>query len=173
MPLWYVRPIKGHEQAQADLARMDQPDALANGEMRMTRIKLAGLIGIVAIGALGGCTDADVASTNLSKAADNFEISRRVVFYNGITGDYILSVEGLCSLGNYDKSGTLSVTCKTGENAYKKHFLGLSDNVTFFAEQVEPANVSAYHYRVIFKPQTIVPDFDFRGDTNELTTNRN
>lgn len=40
---------------------------------------------------------ADVASRNLSQAADNFEINRRVVFYNGITGDYILSIEGLCA----------------------------------------------------------------------------
>lgn len=123
------------------------------------------------LAALAGCTDADVASSNISKAADNFEINRRIVFYNGITGGYILSVEGLCSLGNYDSSGELTVTCKTGPKAYKKHFLGLSDNVTFFAEQLEPAAVSAYHYRVTFKPQTIIPDVDFRGDVGELTTN--
>lgn len=113
-----------------------------------------------AVAVLAGCSDADVASRNLSKAADQFEVNRRVVFYNGITGDYILVVEGLCSLGNNDGPGRLSVTCKTGPDAYKKHFLGLSDNVTFFAEQVEPAKVSAYHYRVIFKPQTIVPNID-------------
>ncbi|ABF71356.1 p079 [Rhizobium phage 16-3] len=127
------------------------------------------LAAIAAIALLAGCTDADIASQNLSKAADNFEVTRRVVFYNGITGDYILTIEGLCSLGNYDTSGELTVTCKTGPKAYKKHFLGLSDNVTFFAEQLEAANVSAYHYRVVFKPQTIIPDIDFRGDAEELT----
>lgn len=116
----------------------------------------------------GGCSDADVASRNLSVAADNFEIRRRVVFYNGINGEYILSVEGLCSLGNTDKEKRLSVTCKIGPSAYKKHFLGLSDNVTFFAEQLESANVSPYHYRVMFKPQTIIPDFEFKGDAREL-----
>jgi len=121
---------------------------------------------------LSGCTDADVASSNISKAADNFEISRRVVFYNGITGDYILTVEGLCSLGNNDRSREVTITCKTGPRAFKKHFLGLSDNVTFFAEQLETADVSTYHYRVVFKPQTILPDIDFRGDAGELTTNR-
>lgn len=118
--------------------------------------------------ALSGCSAADVASTNLSKAADQFEINRRVVFYNGITGEYILSVEGLCSLGNYDKRGQLSVTCKVGPNSYKKNFLGLSDNVTFFAEQLDPAPVNTYHYRVIFKPQTILPAFDVRVDAGEL-----
>lgn len=121
---------------------------------------------------LSSCTDADIASHNLSKAADQFEIQRRVVFYNGITGAYILSVEGLCSLGNSDKAREVTITCKTGVDAFKKHFLGLSDNVTFFAEQLEPTGASPYHYRVVFKPQTILPDIDFRGDANELATDR-
>lgn len=120
-------------------------------------------IAILAIAALilvTSCTDADVASSNLSKAADQFEISRRVIFYNGITDTYLLTIEGLCSLGNYDDPGRLSVTCKTGPSDYKKHYLGLSDNVTYFVEQVDGAGVSVYHYRVIFKPQTIIPHID-------------
>lgn len=113
---------------------------------------------------LAGCgREADVASRNLSQAADMFEINRRIVFYNGITGDYILQIDGLCSLGNYDKASELTVTCKTGPNQYKKHFLGLSDNVTFFSEQVEGVAVDTYHYRVIFKPSVIIPDVDFRS----------
>lgn len=113
--------------------------------------------------AIAGCSsDADVASRNTSKAADNFEIARRVVFYNGINGEYMLTIEGYCSLGNNDKSGRLSVTCKTGPGAYKKHFLGLSDNVTFFVEQLEAKNVSTSFYRVVFKPSVIIPDIDIR-----------
>jgi hypothetical protein len=115
------------------------------------------------VAGLSGCSkDADVASRNLSNAADMFEINRRVVFYNGINGEYMLTVEGLCSLGNNDRSGQLSITCKVGPTSYKKHFLGLSDNVTYFVEQLEASKVSAYHYRVIFKPQSIIPDIDFR-----------
>lgn len=128
---------------------------------------------VALISVLAGCTDADVASRNLSKAADQFEINRRIVFYNGITGGYMLTIEGLCSLGNADKAREVSVTCKTGPKSFKKHFLGLSDNVTYFAEQTDAADVSAYHYRVVFKPQTIIPDVDFRGDARELTTDRN
>lgn len=124
--------------------------------------KFFGAIGIAALVVLAGCSDADVASSNISKAADNFEITRRIVFYNGISGEYILTVEGRCSLGNYDSSGQLTVTCKTGPGAYKKHFLGLSDNVTFFAEQLEAADVSVYHYRVIFKPSVIIPDIEVK-----------
>lgn len=115
---------------------------------------------IVLVLLITGCSDADVASTNLSKAADQFEINRRIVFYNGVTGEYILEIQGLCSLGNFDAVGSLSVTCKTGANSYKKHFLGLSDNVTYFAEQIEPASADVYFYRVIFKPSVIVPDID-------------
>lgn len=107
-------------------------------------------------------SDADVASENLSKDADNFKIPRRIVFYNGISGEYILQIEGYCSLGNNDPQYKLTVTCKTGPNEYKKHFLGLSDNVTYFAEQIAPASVSVDHYKVIFKPSTIVPDVEAR-----------
>ena len=126
-------------------------------------MKLLSIFTIIMVVFVSGCTtDADVASYNLSKAADQFEINRRVVFYNGITGDYILSIEGLCSLGNNDADGELTVTCKTGPNEFKKHFLGLSDNVTYFAEQIEPSSVSVYRYKVIFKPTTIIPDIDLK-----------
>jgi len=112
----------------------------------------------VAGGAVAACTsDADVASKNLSTAADNFEINRRIVFYNGITGQYMLVIEGFCSLGNSDKAGELSVTCKVGQN-YKKNFLGLSDNVTFFVEQLESVGVSTDHYVVNFHPETLIPE---------------
>ena len=119
-------------------------------------------IGLAVIGiGLAGCSnDAMVASQNLSKAADNFEINRRIVFYNGITNDYILTIEGLCSQEQTDKK--LAVTCKTGANQFKKHFLGLSDNVTYFSEQMESAPANVYHYRVTFKPSVIVPAIDLR-----------
>ncbi len=110
---------------------------------------------------LSGCSsDADIASYNLSKSADQFQVDRRIVFYNGITGEYMLTIEGRCSLGNNDPVRQLSVTCKTGSDVYKKHFLGLSDNVTYFAEQIEDKGVSVYHYKVLFKPASIIPDID-------------
>lgn len=116
-----------------------------------------------------GCmdSDADVASRNLSKAADNFEVQRSVVFYNGITDKYLLQITGLCSLGNNDDRGTqITVTCKTGKNEYKKHYLGLSDNVTYVVQQLEAANVSTDRYRVVFKPQALIPDIDLRANTS-------
>lgn len=125
--------------------------------------KIGAVLSIILFGVLlGGCTDADIASENISKAADQFEVNRRIVFYNGISGEYILTIEGFCSLGNYDPTGSLSVTCETGKGQYKKHFLGLSDNVTYFAEQIESNNVSKDNYKVIFKPKAIIPDIDIK-----------
>lgn len=119
-------------------------------------------IGLLSVIGLTGCQDdADVASRNLSKAADNFEIARRVVFYNGITGDYILSVQGLCSVSNNGRS--VSFTCKNDKGKYVKHMLGLSDNVTYFSEQLSAHDVSVYHYRVTFKPDAVVPDINIRS----------
>lgn len=113
--------------------------------------------------ALTSCNrEADIASRNLSISADEFEINRRIVFYNGITDTYILQIEGLCSLGNDRTATEISVTCKTGKNQYKKHFLGLSDNVTFVAEQLESADVSGKNYKVIFKPLSVLPDIEIK-----------
>lgn len=116
---------------------------------------------LVLVGA--SCTNnskADVAASNLSKAAENFEVSRRIVFFNGITDKYLLTIEGRCSVQTTNSAlgGSLEVTCKTGPNDYKKHFLGLSNNVSYFVEQTEPVQVDVYHYRVIFRPDTIIPD---------------
>lgn len=128
----------------------------------MTRTKkiiaAAALAGALA---LGGCsTDATVASQNLSKAAEQFEVQRRIVFVNGITGGYLLTIEGRCSIVEDRKDGTaqVEVTCKESEDQFKKHYLGLSDNVTYVVEQMNPVDVSEYHYRVIYKPEVLLPE---------------
>ena len=137
--------------------------------MKITRTVLTVLTVLIAAAAAGCISDAQIASRNLSLAADNFEVMRRVVFLNGITDTYLLSIEGLCSVE--DQGNQLEVTCKVGDTEYKKHFLGLSNNVTYFAEQLDGARVSAYHYRVVFKPQAILPDIDFRGSGEALIEN--
>lgn len=119
----------------------------------------------------GECDDAQVASHNISKAADNFEIQRQIVFYNGITDRYIAVVEGRCSITADGADKQLEVTCKVGPNQFKKDFLGMSDNVTYFALQTELADVSTYHHRITFKPQAVIPDVDFRGSAAGLVTN--
>lgn len=132
-----------------------------------SKITAGVLAGVLAIGGVAACSsDADVASDNLSKAADNFEIARRISVVNGITDNLLLSIEGLCSLGNSDKEREISVTCKDqdGYGGFKKYFITLSDNVIVLTEQVSPADVSTVHSRVIFKPGQIVPDVDLRTE---------
>lgn len=125
--------------------------------------KLLSLIGIAVLTlTLGACSDADTVSENISKDADSFKIDRRIVFFNGITDKYLLTIEGKCSLGNSDSPKRLSVTCKTGEDQYKKHYLGLSDNVSYFVEQTESAYADKYHYKVLFRPEQIIPDIELQ-----------
>ena len=119
---------------------------------------VAGLVVLVL--AMAACSDAEVASRNLSTAADQFEIDRRIVFFNGITDTYLLTIEGRCSIEADELDQQLEVTCKVGDDQFKKHFLGLSDNVSYLVEQLEPVDVSVYRYRVIFKPSVLLPDID-------------
>lgn len=98
-------------------------------------------------------------SENLSKSADSFKVQRKVVFFNGITDKYLLSIEGRCAL-NTESAKKLTVTCKVEDDQYKKHYLGLSDNVSYFVEQTDAKYEDAFHYKVIFRPEAIVPDID-------------
>lgn len=107
------------------------------------------------------CSDASVVRSNLETAEQNFQVYRRVVFYNGITGDYILTIEGRLAV-TVDTDGDLVVTVKTDSGEYLKHYLGLSDNVTYFSEALLPSAVSDRSYKVVFKPSAIVPTLEVR-----------
>jgi len=126
--------------------------------MRKIIITLSIAVLAVTVAACGQ-NDARVASENLSVAADQFEVDRRIVFMNGITDTYMLEVQGRCSIE--DEGGQLEVVCKTPDG-FRKHFLGLSDNVTYFVEHLTPTDVAVDRYRVIFKPSVIIPDFDLQ-----------
>lgn len=112
---------------------------------------------------LGACeaSEADTVSHNLSKSADSFEVQRRVVFFNGITDKYLLSIEGLCSIDVSDGK-KIAVTCKVEGDNYKKHYLGLSDNVSYFVEQTDAKHEDPFHYKVLFRPESIIPDIDLQ-----------
>lgn len=135
----------------------------------MKKSKIFGCVAAVAAAlSLGACSAADTASRNISYDSDNFKVMRRVVFVNGITDKYLLSIEGLCSITKDNGDQQLVVTCKTGDNEYKKHYLGISDNVTYFVEQMDASSVGTFHYKVAFRPETILPDIDMQtsGDEN-------
>ncbi len=137
-------------------------------EANLKRAAASMALAVAGIGLAGCDDDAQIASANLTKAADNFEINRRIVFYNGITDTYMFVAEGRCSIEVDAPKNKLDVTCKVGPNEFKKHFLGKSDNVTYFVEQLDAVDVNTYHYRAEFKPQSILPDIRVRGDAEAL-----
>lgn len=129
-------------------------------------IALLALAATASLGTVACTSDADVVNENLSKDADNFKIPRRVVFYNGITDTYILTVEGYCQIEPGDPNN-FRVTCKVGKDKdgndqFIRDTLGRSDNVTYFVEQMNPTTVSKDHYKVVFKPSTLIPNFEVR-----------
>lgn len=107
---------------------------------------------------LASCaTDADVASQNISTASEQFQISRRIVAVNTITDKYLMVVEGKCSLEYGDKT---EIICKLQDGTLVKHVVQRSDNVTVMVEQTTGTKVSTDQYKVIFKPESIVPSVD-------------
>jgi len=122
--------------------------ALAGGA-----VALAGVVGFAACS-----SDADVASKNMSKDADNFQIYRQIVVYDLFTDTYVLEVKGYCSLGNDDSGGEVTYTCKVGKDKYIKNIVRGGDNKIVFSNQLDATNVSTDHYEVNFKPKSVVPD---------------
>lgn len=113
---------------------------------------------------LVGCEQAaDVASRNISTAGDNFEIYRSFHFINTRTDKELMRIEGYCAKDNDSTSNTLIVTCRDKSNgSVKKHYMGLSTDTTYFIEQMDGAQVSVDHTRVIFAPQTLIPSLEVR-----------
>ena len=129
----------------------------------MTGLMVVGLAVILA-----GCAgESNRAAYNVSQAAHNFEVLRRCIFYNGITGEYMLTIEGLLSVTESSTQDRLEVIVKTAPGVYKKHYLGLSDNVSYFVEQLEPVPADPFRYRVFFRPQTIIPDIELQAGDAE------
>ena len=123
--------------------------------------RILALIALCLIAA--GCgSKADTASHNLSVAADNFQVPRTISFYNGITGQNMLIIKGLCSIGDANsqdpptQGNVLTVTCDD-HGKIIKDFLGLSDNVTYMVQQQVGVPVSLAHYQFIWRPSTLIP----------------
>lgn len=138
--------------------------------------RLLAIPAVLAAGILlsaSGCESAaDTANTNLSKAAENFEVPRLIVGVNTITGDVLFSVEGYCS---YETTAeTVEAVCledrETG--AVSRTTMGQADNVTFISTQTGPVSVDLFQPRIIFRPENIVPNMELsnsarlQGDGN-------
>ena len=115
------------------------------------------LVGVVALSGCQQPSDKVFVSKNISTDADNFKVLRRIVLYNAITDNYILEVTGFCSVQAYAAHRQLEVVCKTGKDVYQKHIYGYSDNTPYTLEQLDSNKASPYHYKIVFKPISILP----------------
>lgn len=104
---------------------------------------------------LTGCTEADKVSANVSKEADNFNVTRRVTVINTRTDKILLEIIGLLSIKH--SSGDVDIIVEVAPNTYKKHFVSLNNWTTYVVEDVSGAFVDKYHYEVNFLPEMIVP----------------
>ena len=107
---------------------------------------------------LTSCSEADRASYNLSKQADNFNIVRQLTVINCIEGDVLFQMTGKLSIYADRTDNQLEITVEDG-GTYVKHFVGLSENVTYVVEDLNLGDnaVSKYHYTLNFNPNMWIP----------------
>ena len=113
------------------------------------------LLGVVMIAILAGCNEATRVSDNISKEADNFNVTRRVTVINTRTDTILLEIIGNMSIQH--SSGDVDIILEVGPNQYKKHFVNLNDWTTYVVEDISGAYVDKYHYEVNFLPEMIIP----------------
>lgn len=116
---------------------------------------------VMALGVIGCSSDSEVVTENIKKDSEQFKVLRRIVFINNITGEYLFQAEGNCSVETNNTAARLEVTCKVDEEKYKVHYFGLSNNTSYIIEQMEWREADKYKYKIIFKPESIIPiEFD-------------
>lgn len=128
----------------------------------MKHLKKVVAVGSIVAGVLtlSACySDADTASDNIAKAAEQFEVQRTIVGQSGIDGQVFLFAEGRCSF-EHAADRRVDLTCKYGPNDYRKQTVIIGDQDRVVVAQEEPIDVSVYHTRIILKPQSILPEFD-------------
>ena len=104
-----------------------------------------------------GCSEADRVSQNLSKEADNFNVVRQLTVINCIEGDVLFQMTGKMSITADTADNQLEVIVENENGMYKKHFIGLSDNVTYVVEDMDTTNVSKYKYTLNYNPKMWIP----------------
>lgn len=123
----------------------------------MKRTKILILTVIIAIMTIfAGCSQADRVSSNISKEANNFNVTRRLAVINARTDTPVFELIGNFSLDN-NSNNELEIIVECGAGVYKKHFVYLNEWTIYVVEDVSGAYVSPYHYEVNFLPEMIVP----------------
>lgn len=112
---------------------------------------------MVIVCGFAGCTQAEKVSYNLSQEADNFNDVRQITVINCIQGDVLFQMSGRMSIQPDPSENQLEVIVEYSKGFYKKHFIGLSDNVAYVVEDLEVENVDEYAYTLNFNPNMWIP----------------
>lgn len=118
---------------------------------------LALIITIVITVLATGCSEAERVSYNLSQQADNFNVVRQLTVINCLQGDVLFQMTGKMSITADTNDNQLEILVEDEYGTYKKHFVGLSDNVTYVIEDVSVNNVEKYKYTLNFNPNMWIP----------------
>ncbi len=111
---------------------------------------------LMTIISLTGCRESSRASYNLSKEADSFNVVRQITVINCLKGDVMFQMSGKMSIDMDEAENQLEVMIEDGD-VYKKHFIGLSDNVTYIIEDVKGVDVDNYKYTIKINPEMWIP----------------
>ena len=124
----------------------------------MKKLKIiALLISILLISSIFmGCSQANRVSYNISKEADRFNVTRRLVVINARSDKPVFELIGNFSISN-NTTNELEVTCEVEKGKYKKHFVYLNEWTIYSVEDVSGSYVDNYHYEVNYLPEMIVP----------------
>lgn len=107
---------------------------------------------------MSGCErQASKVSYNLSLEADNFNVVRQLTVINCIQGDVLFQMTGKISIEVDAVKNQLQIIVEDENGNYQKHFVGLSDNVTYTVEQLKFKNVENYKYTLNFNPKMWIP----------------
>ena len=105
---------------------------------------------------LSACRESERVAYNISKEADNFNVTRRLEVINARTDKPVFELIGNFAISN-NSENELEVTVETGQGVYKKHLVYLNDWTIYVVEDVSGAYVDKFHYEVNFLPEMIIP----------------
>lgn len=131
----------------------------SEGDMNMKKIIMVILAVTIIMGLLVGCAtrEADIVNQNLSLEADNFNVVRQLTVINCIQGDVLFQMTGKISIVADTSDNQLEVIVEDENGKYQKHFIGLSDNVTYVVEDIRATDVDQYNYTLNYNPKMWLP----------------